>query len=575
MVTRRQGILGSLGAAILPETRAHAARGSLTAHSGQNLGVPNRAVLASLQASKGDVVHLLEEGRDGLFRWDTGDLSKAAARDPRQGLLVAPASDPAGTSGAWVRQYSGPAIVTWFGAIGDGKADDAPALQAAINSGAAQIAVPQGDYRTSSPIAVDGNISLRGEGGSFNRAAIRPDKDVLEAIQFGKKRMFSGVFDNLLVGRGAYDGSTQNIGFALYDVANATFSDCDSRLFKFPWRFKPASGQRVAYTAFLNIQATFGFHNISVDLSAGDGYVNELVFVGGRCSASPDTVSNVHIDQDCNHWRFAAMSLEGTGSQAAFVSGTSADGTHSIVFDQCRTEGKWANDHIVLEKGTTLLCEVRGWNLYTTVTFDLGDNHLIQTASQNVVSIGTNQVSALKLHRNRLATGTPLLDLEDEYASSGTSFGLRYTAKRGAGTLLQFLRGKTQVAAWTLLGRSQALLTNLGRAVFRRTSQDRARAVLSVQDEYARSGRANLMEMRSGRANGRAIGFANAASDTDQGAIEIVNDAVKFRSAASGHDTAPLQLGDHYLWVDGSGNLRIKEGAPASDRDGRRVGSGD
>lgn len=34
-----------------------------------------------------------------------------------------------------------------------------------------------------------------------------------------------------------------------------------------------------------------------------------------------------------------------------------------------------------------------------------------------------------------------------------------------------------------------------------------------------------------------------------------------------------LQLGDHHLWVDASGALRIKKGAPRSDRDGRTVGS--
>ncbi len=38
----------------------------------------------------------------------------------------------------------------------------------------------------------------------------------------------------------------------------------------------------------------------------------------------------------------------------------------------------------------------------------------------------------------------------------------------------------------------------------------------------------------------------------------------------NGHDLA--WLGEHCLWVDGDGNLRIKRGAPGNDRDGRRIG---
>jgi hypothetical protein len=34
-----------------------------------------------------------------------------------------------------------------------------------------------------------------------------------------------------------------------------------------------------------------------------------------------------------------------------------------------------------------------------------------------------------------------------------------------------------------------------------------------------------------------------------------------------------LRLGAFYLWVDGTGRLRIKSGAPASDTDGTVVGT--
>jgi hypothetical protein len=38
-------------------------------------------------------------------------------------------------------------------------------------------------------------------------------------------------------------------------------------------------------------------------------------------------------------------------------------------------------------------------------------------------------------------------------------------------------------------------------------------------------------------------------------------------------NTGPMRMGTFYLWVDGSGRLRIKSGAPSSDTDGTVVGT--
>jgi hypothetical protein len=40
-----------------------------------------------------------------------------------------------------------------------------------------------------------------------------------------------------------------------------------------------------------------------------------------------------------------------------------------------------------------------------------------------------------------------------------------------------------------------------------------------------------------------------------------------------GEWTDPARLGNYYLWVDGSGKLRIKSGVPTSDGDGTVVGT--
>lgn len=55
----------------------------------------------------------------GTFVWSPTNLSAQVTSDPGQGIYVAPTAAPTGTSGAWVRQYSGPVSLAWWGAVGD------------------------------------------------------------------------------------------------------------------------------------------------------------------------------------------------------------------------------------------------------------------------------------------------------------------------------------------------------------------------------------------------------------------------------------------------------------------------
>jgi len=53
--------------------------------------------------------------------------------DPRQGVCVAPATDPTGASGAWLRVIEGAVKAAWFGATGDGATNDTDALAGAAS----------------------------------------------------------------------------------------------------------------------------------------------------------------------------------------------------------------------------------------------------------------------------------------------------------------------------------------------------------------------------------------------------------------------------------------------------------
>jgi hypothetical protein len=108
--------------------------------------------------------------------------------DSSQGIFVAPSSDASGTSGAWVRKYSGPVSVKWFGAKGDGVTDDGGAFTAAIGAlkaiavndqtiyrGSPRLFIPAGTYNLgSTTLDITHSLIIEGEGNGF--AGGKPSK---------------------------------------------------------------------------------------------------------------------------------------------------------------------------------------------------------------------------------------------------------------------------------------------------------------------------------------------------------------------------------------------------------------
>ena len=84
----------------------------------------------SLASSNEMQVSLKHASRGGIFEFDASDLSAFVAADPRQGKYVSTATDPTGSSGAWVRQ-SDSISVDNFKNLDD--ADDYDCLKACAN----------------------------------------------------------------------------------------------------------------------------------------------------------------------------------------------------------------------------------------------------------------------------------------------------------------------------------------------------------------------------------------------------------------------------------------------------------
>lgn len=102
----------------------------LTGPAGDVASVATRSAIKLLAGSAGLTRYLKETGREGIFMFDTSDLSAMVAADPNEGIYVAGVG--AGASGAWVRKFTGPIQAKWFGGAWDGTTDDSATVLAVV-----------------------------------------------------------------------------------------------------------------------------------------------------------------------------------------------------------------------------------------------------------------------------------------------------------------------------------------------------------------------------------------------------------------------------------------------------------
>ena len=133
-----------VSSAIIAAAEAAQAAAEAAAVSVNIKNVNDRAALKGLDTVVTTLAFLREGGREGVFKWTTGDFSARITADTQEGIYVK-ANAIASTTGAWVRQYSGLPNVKWFGAVGDGVTVDTAAFAAGYAVSKA-LAVPVGTF---------------------------------------------------------------------------------------------------------------------------------------------------------------------------------------------------------------------------------------------------------------------------------------------------------------------------------------------------------------------------------------------------------------------------------------------
>ncbi|CAA0096300.1 Uncharacterised protein [Starkeya nomas] len=129
---------------------------------------PTRSLLkASPPPAPGQTAYLSEAGREGRFVWRNGNYSTQIAADIQEGIYIK-ANSVAASSGAWVRATNGAWNVRWFGAVGDGTTNDAPAFNACaslVPTIGGHIYIPNGEYYFASPWMISNkSITISGSG---------------------------------------------------------------------------------------------------------------------------------------------------------------------------------------------------------------------------------------------------------------------------------------------------------------------------------------------------------------------------------------------------------------------------
>jgi len=109
------------------------------------------AALKALTPSAGDAVNVLGyaaagDGGGGTFYYDG-----SSSATENGGTIIAPNSG----GGRWIRVYSGPINVRWFGAKGDGVTNDTSAVQAAdVAAAGGKLLFPKGSYSLPSGVTI-------------------------------------------------------------------------------------------------------------------------------------------------------------------------------------------------------------------------------------------------------------------------------------------------------------------------------------------------------------------------------------------------------------------------------------
>jgi hypothetical protein len=432
-----------------------------------------------------------------------------------------------------------------FGAVGDGITDDTAAFNAAIAALPADggtIYVPSANYRLNLTITKSG-VTLQGETnsrhrGDANKIGLRPFNLALPVITVGNDSAYVehvGLQDISIVDN---SGSGAQVGLRL---AGGTYAFYSNNLMiagfqKYCLHIQGGGAYPIAYVYFSNFSFQHGSFGAAADATIytryGSQYTTAMFFVNGRVSSGFGGSERLFLNDSCrpsmvNVWCEAAGTRRGFRILQTDVAPGAYFECQNVMMDT------GSSSDILLENGINASL-VMGDFLRGQINFDgLIENNAATTAVLSGAQV-YGLVSQFDTFRSRISTFPDASNPTDE------------TAK---------ISGAGSVGA-------------------RRLSLNGDRIDLSP-------GATNYVRLNS--AAGTSTATFELLDQLNNRAARVVNDAGELqltppagyavRVGDGAWNGRPLRLGSWYLWVDATGDLRIKSGAPTSDLDGTVVGT--
>ena len=126
--------------------------------------VTSIAAMEAYSAPVGYVFSLNAGGRSGTFDVIDGNFFDELGADTLNGIYVGLSDDPTATTKVLKRRFQGAVSASWFGALGNGVANDTPNIQAAFDSGAKKVALFGGSvgFLLDTTLTVPAGSSLEG-----------------------------------------------------------------------------------------------------------------------------------------------------------------------------------------------------------------------------------------------------------------------------------------------------------------------------------------------------------------------------------------------------------------------------
>ncbi|CAK0769663.1 hypothetical protein CCP3SC1AL1_470023 [Gammaproteobacteria bacterium] len=433
-----------------------------------------------------------------------------------------------------------------FGAVGDGITDDTAAFNAAIAALPAlggTIFVPNADYRLNLTITKSG-VTLQGETNSRHRntttkLGLRPFNLALPVITVGNDTAYVehvGLQDISIVDNA--DSGAQ-VGLRLAGGAYAFYANnlMITGFQKYCLHIQGGSTYPVAYIYFSNFSFQHGSSGAAADAVVytryGAVFTTAIYFVNGRIGNGSGGSERLFLNDSCrpsmvNVW------CESSGTRRGFrVLQTDVSAPGAFFEVQNVTLDSGSSSDILLENGVNASLVMANFVRGQINLDGLIENNAATTAVlSNATAYGI--VSQFDTFRSRISTFPDASDPTDE------------TAKIG---------GSGSVGARVLYLDGNRIDLQPGAANFVRLRSQSGTSTASLE----------LLDQLNNRA-ARVINDAGELQLTPPAGYAVrVGDGV--------WNGRPLRLGSWYLWVDATGTLRIKSGAPTSDLDGTVVGT--